>query len=295
MRSGYCVTNDGVKLHYLQVDGAGASSSTSSSSSHPLILLHGWSASSRSFNASIERLAAISGVSAVFALDMRFHGESDKPEFGFHVSRLACDFQCLLESVVGDNDTAVVCGTSMGSSVIWSYIELFGSDKLAGCVFVDQAPCQYLLHYWKYGSKGIFDDASVRNIRTALMESMEAFAEGNEECCVTHPIGTAMSDILKQETMKCKPEHLANLMDDHARLDWRPIIQRIHVPVLNLYGTNSGCFPVEGMSAIGDLLPSSTPYKGVPFIDANHWLYIEFPDRFVSEVASFISEMVIAR
>lgn len=35
-----------------------------------------------------------------------------------------------------------VVGTSMGASTIWSYIELFGEDRIARAVFVDQAPLQ---------------------------------------------------------------------------------------------------------------------------------------------------------
>ncbi len=35
-----------------------------------------------------------------------------------------------------------VVGTSMGASTIWSYIELFGDDRIARAVFVDQAPLQ---------------------------------------------------------------------------------------------------------------------------------------------------------
>jgi len=35
-----------------------------------------------------------------------------------------------------------VVGTSMGASTIWSYLELFGEDRIARAVFVDQAPLQ---------------------------------------------------------------------------------------------------------------------------------------------------------
>ena len=39
-----------------------------------------------------------------------------------------------------------VVGTSMGASTIWSYIELFGEERIARAVFVDQAPLQ--VHIW---------------------------------------------------------------------------------------------------------------------------------------------------
>lgn len=32
----------------------------------------------------------------------------------------------------------IVVGSSMGASIIWAYIELYGEDRLAGAIFVDQ-------------------------------------------------------------------------------------------------------------------------------------------------------------
>ncbi len=43
----------------------------------------------------------------------------------------------LLTGVVGDQEVTVV-GSSMGAAVIWSYIELYGQQRLAKAVFVDQ-------------------------------------------------------------------------------------------------------------------------------------------------------------
>ena len=34
--------------------------------------------------------------------------------------------------------TVTVVGSSMGASIIWAYIELYGHDRLAQAIFVDQ-------------------------------------------------------------------------------------------------------------------------------------------------------------
>jgi pimeloyl-ACP methyl ester carboxylesterase len=65
----------------------------------------------------------------VVALDQRFHGDSDSPPHGFHVSRLAADLQELLQHLDLSDVTAV--GTSMGCAVIWSYLELFGPGRIS--------------------------------------------------------------------------------------------------------------------------------------------------------------------
>lgn len=59
---------------------------------------------------------------------------------GYHVSRLAADLRELLTQL--ELAEVTVVGTSMGCAVIWAYIELFGEDRLARAVFVDQAPLQ---------------------------------------------------------------------------------------------------------------------------------------------------------
>lgn len=47
----------------------------------------------------------------------------------------------MLGDLWGHQDVTVV-GASMGAAVIWSYVELFGGDRLGKAVFVDQAPLQ---------------------------------------------------------------------------------------------------------------------------------------------------------
>ena len=66
--------------------------------------------------------------------------------------------------------------------------------------------------------------------------------------------------------------------------DWRPVLRRVSRPCLNLYGTDSGCFPVEGTRAVGELIPDC---ENVPFDGCNHWLYLEAPERFAQLVGDF--------
>ena len=73
-------------------------------------------------------------------------------------------------------------------------------------------------------------------------------------------------------------------MADHAPKDWRDVLPRITVPCLNLYGTNSGCFPVEGTAAVGTLIPRC---KSIAVEGCNHWLQLEAPDKFVRAVVEF--------
>jgi pimeloyl-ACP methyl ester carboxylesterase len=70
----------------------------------------------------------------VYAYDQRFHGDSDSPSHGFHVARLAADLRDFLTALQLTDVTVV--GSSMGCAVIWSYVELFGPQRLRQAVFV---------------------------------------------------------------------------------------------------------------------------------------------------------------
>jgi len=270
---GIVTTNDGINLHYV-VHGC-------ASSKAPVVLIHGWSGSLHYFSNTAYRIAAATG-GIVYSFDLRFHGKSDKPAWGFHVHRLAADLHNLLEEL--QLEKPVVVGTSLGCAIIWAYVELYGDDSLGKCVFVDQAPSQWTFPDWKCGSKGIYDPKSLANIQAALFAGMEAFAAGNAECCLSHTLPAPLAAILAQETLLCEPEHLAKLMADHAPRDWRPVLRRISRPCLNLFGTDSGCFPIEGTRAVGELIPDC---ENVEFSGFNHWLYLESPERFSRLVAEF--------
>lgn len=237
MSTQYVTANDGVRLAY---DKLGPSVGPT------IILIHGWSGSRKYF---VGNVTALADTCQVYALDLRFHGESDSPAHGFHVSRLAADLRDFLNEL--DLHDVTVLGTSMGCAVIWSYIELFGHNRLHKAVFVDQAPLQYRNLDWELGSKGCYDAESLAALQKAVNSDMSAFADGNAACCLSLPLPQDILQLLKQETLRCKPQALAALMADHTQLDWRPILPRINLPCLNMVGGTSGVFPVEGALFVG--------------------------------------------
>ena len=103
--SKYFRTNDGVRLHYLET-GAGK----------PVVLVHGFSQAAEQFKFQLEGLG---DRYRAIALDLRGHGESEKPNFGLKIHRLAED---LREALIAAKATILpLLGHSMGRSVIWAY------------------------------------------------------------------------------------------------------------------------------------------------------------------------------
>jgi pimeloyl-ACP methyl ester carboxylesterase len=117
-------TSDGVTLRYEEAG-----------SGRPLVLVPGWSQTAAQFK---HQLTGLSDRYRVIALDLRGHGNSDRPAHGYRISRFAKD---LHDALVALDLTGVnLLSHSMGCSVVWCYWDLFGSGRLSKLIFVDQSP-----------------------------------------------------------------------------------------------------------------------------------------------------------
>jgi pimeloyl-ACP methyl ester carboxylesterase len=92
----------GVGIHYLEVPADGP----------PLLLLHGIGMDWRVWQATIRRL---SPYFHLFALDLRGHGQSDKPAHGYSLAHYAADVEDVLDTL--QLSGAVIVGTSLGGAV----------------------------------------------------------------------------------------------------------------------------------------------------------------------------------
>ena len=125
--------SDGTALHYIET-GEG----------RPLLLVPGWSQSAAEF---VHQIDAFAKFARVFAIDMRGHGESAKPKNGYRVQRLAKDlYDVIVRLGLEEPD---VLGHSMGSSVIWAYLSMFGDERPLGrLIIADQAPATVAQPDW---------------------------------------------------------------------------------------------------------------------------------------------------
>ena len=253
-----------------------------------ILFIHGWSGSRRYFDPALEAYARGIGWDvanvAVVAPDLRGHGESSKPPYGMHISRLACDLRELMNSW-GNSDTRItLVGTSMGCACIWTYLELFGKQWIKGVVLVDQAPMQYNGRGWHQGSNGCYDAKSMEALLKQVQYHFEDFALGNAAACVADGYQGSL-DLMIRETLRASPEALCDLMYDHAPLDHRPLCRRSNIPALVLVGKLSKIFPWQGCAAVGAMMRNSVTLL---FPGEGHWLYIEEAHLFMLAVTHFV-------
>ena len=274
-KEGFFTTNDGTRLHYIEAG-----------SGKPLVMIPGWSQTAAQFRA---QLAGLSDRYRVIAIDMRGHGESDKPDHGYRIQRLSADVH---EFLVANGLTNVtLAGHSMGCSVIWGYWELYGKDRLAKLILIDQMPMITANPIWseqeKIDAGAILDKDSLYSVTNSLagpdgVKTTEGFITGmfNKDYSREE-----LAWVIKQN-LKMPREYAARLLFDHATNDWRDVIPRINVPTL-VVGGKASLVGWRSQVWIGSQIPGSRTEIFEENEGGNHFMFMENPEKFNRIVKEF--------
>ena len=266
-------TNDGAKIFF---DDKGRA--------QPIILIHGWGCSHRFFIKNTEELARNF---RVIAVDLRAHGDSEKVLWGHRIARYAKDIHDLIENL--NLEKVILVGWSMGAAVIWSYIELFGNEHLAGQVCVDQSPRQYYNEEWRWGQPGCYDAEALAILTVRLEYDPKGVARGLVPACFGETPPSAKDiEFLSAEIDKCPPSVRAAIMSDHTHLDWRDLLPQIKLPTLICVGRQSKVFPWEGSAFVGEQIPGATT---VFFENSGHMPFYEEPQKFNKTIENFVESV----
>ena len=267
-------TNDGVKLNYADV-GHG----------RPLILIPGWGCTHQFFQKNIPVLARSC---RVIALDPRAHGDSEKVPWGHRIARYAKDVKDLIEALRLEH--VAVIGWSMGASICWSYLDLFGNEHLAGHVYVDQSPRQYNSETWRWGTPECADAEALARLTVRLEFDPSGEARRLVTACFGNTYLPTPEEIesLGREIDKCPPKVRADLMADHTHLDWRDLFPQVKLPVLVCVGRQSKMFPWQGGAYVGEHIRDA---RTVFFEHSGHLSFYEEPQKFNDTVVEFLQTL----
>jgi len=276
VQSKHFTTNDGVRLHYLEAG-----------SGKPLVLIHGWSQCAEEFK---HQIAGLSDRYRVIAIDQRGHGDSEKPGFGYRIQRLAKDLQDLLVSL--NLQDVTVLGHSMGCSVIWCYWDLFGSDRLAKIVLVDESPLLTSNPAWtevETEAHGpIFTPASAIDTCNDLEgPNGEAVTRGLVDIMVTKDIPPEVKEWIVQCNYRMSRKDSAILMRNHAYQDWSDVIPRLTLPTL-IVGGRVSLIPWKSNVWISQQIKGSRLEIFEEAEGGQHFMFVQNPEKFNRIVADFI-------
>lgn len=200
----YFTTSDGVALHY-RVEGSGPT----------LIIFPGLGQSSGNFDEVYEGLKSFF---TIYTLDYRWHGQSDDPEYGVHISRFAMDAKEMIADA--GIDEFYLFAHSMGNTVAWNYFSLFGQDKVKKYILGDEAPALISDPEWTDEERESYTGSTeVRELWTAFR--------------FPSLIGE------QKEYKSTRDKMMVRLLTSHLTNDWRDILPTIKVPTLILMGGKS--------------------------------------------------------
>lgn len=270
-------TSDGVTLELYDTGGDGV----------PLLMLHGWSQSQEMFRHQREGLAE----RRVITYDMRGHGRSEKPWRGHRIARLAADLRDILDGL--DIQTADLLGWSMGVSVIWSYLELFGDSRIRSLVMVDQ-PTTVVAQLWmsaqEQQSAGcILPPDGLGALANAIADDAdgEATVRAFVRSMFTGPVNDDLWSFVSSEVAQTPRRVAAPLLFDHGAQDWRELLPTIAKPTLVLGCEGSHVSP-ESQRYVASRIPGALVHIFPQDVASSHFPFLENPKEFNDVVRAFL-------
>lgn len=273
-------TNDGVSLSYWKA-GKGT----------PLIFVPGWSSHGAEY---INIIHLLKEDFEVYVLDQRNHGLSEKLYIENHISRLSADLNDFIN--VLKIEKAHLCGWSMGCSVIWGYIDLFGTNKIEKLVFIDEAQSIYCHSDWTQEERirtGAFTTSAERMIAiyidktpvNRLLVDTDIFDFYNVEGAPAFE----NSHLFAEEFVPPVYDSLKHLLFNHIMNDWRDVIaNKIDKPTLVMSGEHSNW--VESQRVIADSIADGRSIIYSKEDNGDHFLHLKEPIKFTEQIKAFLSE-----
>lgn len=271
-------TSDGADIPY-RIRGKGPA----------LIMVHGWSQSGAMFQHQLEGLC---DRYTVIIPDIRGHGEAAEPAGGLRMARLAADLSELIAHL--KLDRTHLLGWSMGASVLWAYIDVFGEAAIDRLILVDEPAT--LTSYADMTEEARIDGGclftlqQVEGLCLALRSpAAEETRAGFVASMVTPTIGRPLFDWIIAENAKTRPSVAAEILLSHCAQDWRDVIGRITRPTLVIAGAVSHVNPASQRYIHGRIAGSR--YHEFPAFEGGaHFPFLEAPARFNQVLGEFLGD-----
>jgi pimeloyl-ACP methyl ester carboxylesterase len=274
----FFTTNDGVKLSYWEA-GQGK----------PLVFVPGWSANGAQY---VNVIALLAQRYRVIVLDPRNQGLSQKVDYGNRIARFSMDLKEL-----GDHlglKSAAYVGHSMGAAILWSYIDLFGTNAVSKVVFVDEPISIYSHSDWSEKER-----LEAGGTTTSPERMVAAFTAGGpmnalitdlkvfERSRLTDSPYYRNSEAFATEVIRNDPIAMGRVLFNHTVNDWRDVVRRkIDIPAAIFSGNESNNLPSQRWAQ--SVVPNATLFTYSASEQGDHFLMFKNPAKFSQDLRSFL-------
>lgn len=253
-------TSDGVRLEYHE-SGAGP----------PIVFIPGFLMPARVWSAQLQHFAP---THRALALSPRSQGRSGQPSTGHYSERRARDILEWLDHLQVVQADAV--GWSMGGNELLTLIDGHGCGRLRSLTLVDV-----------FLGRDITHESMTRTGRWVIgvQADRSAFTRKLVHDCCQRPQPPGFIDGLIADAMRIADNSAYCLLTDTLLRDFRPILDKITVPLLY-------CVTPLRLQADGAAMRSRTPQAAIEVFDGcGHGLFLDDPARFNQVLRDFLSQL----
>ena len=234
----------------------------------PVVLLHAWGESWRSFD---RLLPLLPGTVHAVAMDLRGHGDADKPATGYSLAEVAADVAALMDTV--GIPSAVLLGSSSGGYVA-QQVAITSPHRVAGLVLI----------------------GSPRSLqgRPPFADEVDQLTEPVDAAWVRkflawfprfHQVPPWYIDCRVQDGVRMPAyvwrETLAGLVSARPPTDTATIT----APTLIVWGARDELLTLEDQQSLAAAIPAS---RLIVYQDTGHLVLWEQPERVASDLTAFV-------
>ncbi|HIW32478.1 MAG TPA: alpha/beta hydrolase [Candidatus Paenibacillus intestinavium] len=213
-------------------------------SGKPVVLIHGWPLSGRSWEKQVPALMAAGY--RVITYDRRGFGQSSQPWQGYDYDTFTADLHQLILHL--DLQDVTLVGFSMGGGEVARYIGTYGTERVSKAVLAGAVPPY--LYKSANNPDGGFDDAAIKGLqdgvkmdRLAFLEDFTTtfFASGDRTDLVSEAFRLYNRDI----AAFASPKGTLECISAFGYTDFRDDLSKFNVPTLIIHGDSDAIVPIE--------------------------------------------------
>lgn len=241
----------------------------------PVILLHGYTDSWRSFELVLPHLP--SSIHA-FAVTQRGHGDSGHPKSGYLPRDFAQDLAAFMDAL--KLKKAIIVGHSMGSQVALRFV-LDHPERVQGLVLAGA----FTTVKGHEGVKQLWDSTIAK-----MTDPVDAnFVREFQQSTLHKPVPPAFLETVVRESGKVPANVWRGAMAGLMETDFSAEIGKINLPTLIVWGDQDLFFPRSEQDKLTNAINGSRllVYNGIGH--APHW---EEPSRFAVDLTDFVGKIV---
>ncbi|MDQ4061555.1 MAG: alpha/beta hydrolase [Pseudomonadota bacterium] len=244
------------------------------SSGVPVLLLHGYTDSWRSFEGVLPHLPE---AIRAFVPSQRGHGDADRPMTGYRPHDFAADVAAFMDALA--IESAVVAGHSMGSCIAQRFATDY-PDRVRGLVLMGAFKTlrgnPVLLELW---------DSLVSTLADPIDPGVVLEFQ---QSTLARPVSRAFLDTVVQESLKVPARVWRAAFEGLLEADFSREFAHVRAPTLILWGDRDEVAPRSEQESLAVAIAGS---RLVAYPGAGHGFHWEEPERFAADLVAFVESL----